>query len=65
MSSKSSNIKSKESLPILFYPVNILGLSLKNRIVFGAHISNMSEESLPGEKHFFSIEKEQLEVQQL
>ena len=45
-------MKSKnEYFPLLFSPIEIRGRSLRNRIVFGAHTSNMSEQGLPGERH--------------
>ena len=46
-------MKSKnEYFPLDFSPIEISGLSLRNRIVFGAHTSNMSEQGLIGERHF-------------
>ena len=45
-------MKSKNAyFPLLFSPIEIRGRSLRNRIVFGAHTSNMSEQGLPGERH--------------
>ncbi|MDE0792689.1 MAG: hypothetical protein OSB08_03475 [SAR324 cluster bacterium] len=42
-------MKSKnEYFPLLFSPIEIRGRSLRNRIIFGAHTSNMSEQGLPG-----------------
>ncbi|MGI9412119.1 MAG: FAD-dependent oxidoreductase, partial [Hyphomicrobiales bacterium] len=38
--------------PTLFSPVRLRHKELKNRIVFGAHTPNMSEDSLPGDRHF-------------
>jgi 2,4-dienoyl-CoA reductase-like NADH-dependent reductase (Old Yellow Enzyme family)/thioredoxin reductase len=35
----------------LFKPLKLGHLTLKNRIVFGAHTANMSEGGLPGERH--------------
>lgn len=35
----------------LFSPVNLRGHTLRNRIVFGAHTTNMAVEGLPGERH--------------
>ena len=40
-----------EAYPQLFSPLRLRHLTLKNRIVFGAHTANMSEEGLPGERH--------------
>ena len=40
-----------EYFPLLFSPIEIRGHSLRNRIVFGAHTANMSEQGLPGERH--------------
>ena len=40
-----------EKFPRLFSTVNLRGHSLRNRIVFGAHTTNMSENGLPGERH--------------
>ena len=41
-------MKSKnEYFPLLFSPIAIRGRSLRNRIVFEAHTSNMSEQGLP------------------
>ena len=40
-----------ENFPRLFSPIDLRGHSLRNRIVFGAHTANMSEEGLPGERH--------------
>lgn len=37
--------------PRLFAPVQLRGHDLRNRIVFGAHTSNMSEDGLPGAQH--------------
>ncbi|MDG2482934.1 MAG: oxidoreductase, partial [Alphaproteobacteria bacterium] len=37
--------------PHLFEPLSLRHLTLKNRIVFGAHTANMSEEGIPGERH--------------
>ena len=40
-------MKSKnEYFPLLFSSIEIRGRSLRNRIVFGAHTSNMSEQGL-------------------
>ena len=40
-----------EYFPQLFSPIEIRGHTLRNRIVFGAHTANMSEQGLPGERH--------------
>lgn len=40
-----------ENFPRLFSPIDLCGHSMRNRIVFGAHTSNMSEQGLPGERH--------------
>jgi 2,4-dienoyl-CoA reductase-like NADH-dependent reductase (Old Yellow Enzyme family) len=40
-----------EAFPHLFQPLKLRHLTLKNRIVFGAHTANMSEAGLPGERH--------------
>ena len=39
------------NFPRLFSPINLRGHTLRNRIVFGAHTANMSEQGLPGERH--------------
>ena len=39
------------TFPNLFRPLQLAHLTLKNRIVFGAHTANMSEGGLPGERH--------------
>jgi len=41
-----------DAFPHLFTPLKLAGHTLKNRIVFGAHTANMSEEGLPGDRHF-------------
>ncbi|MFP6729405.1 MAG: FAD-dependent oxidoreductase [Alphaproteobacteria bacterium] len=38
--------------PTLFTPVTVGSHTLKNRIVFGAHTTNMGEDGLPGDRHF-------------
>jgi len=38
--------------PTLFSPVRLRHKELKNRIVFGAHTPNLSEDGLPGDRHF-------------
>lgn len=40
------------AFPHLFTPIKLRHLELKNRIVFGAHTVNMSQEGLPTERHF-------------
>jgi 2,4-dienoyl-CoA reductase-like NADH-dependent reductase (Old Yellow Enzyme family)/thioredoxin reductase len=40
-----------EALSHLFQPLKLRHVTLKNRIVFGAHTANMSEAGLPGERH--------------
>ncbi|MCI5097631.1 MAG: FAD-dependent oxidoreductase [Rhodobacteraceae bacterium] len=35
----------------LMSPLDLRGRSLRNRVVFGAHTSNMSENGLPGDQH--------------
>jgi len=40
-----------ETFPHLFQPLQLRHVTLKNRIVFGAHTANMSERGLPGERH--------------
>jgi len=35
----------------LFSPIRLRNVNLRNRIVFGAHTPNMSEEGLPGRRH--------------
>ena len=37
--------------PHLFQPLRLRHLTLKHRLVFGAHTANMSEGGLPGERH--------------
>ncbi len=39
------------AFPILFSPIKLRHVELRNRIVFGAHTPNMSEEGLPGRRH--------------
>ena len=41
-----------ENYPTLFSPVRLRHKELKNRIVFGAHTPNMSDDGLPGDRHF-------------
>ena len=40
------------SYPHVFAPLTLRHLTLKNRVVFGAHTANMSEEGIPGDRHF-------------
>jgi len=40
-----------QEFPRLFEPLTLRHKTLKNRIVFGAHTANMSEDGLPGERH--------------
>jgi 2,4-dienoyl-CoA reductase-like NADH-dependent reductase (Old Yellow Enzyme family)/thioredoxin reductase len=37
--------------PALFQPLQIQHKTLRNRIVFGSHTANMSDQGLPGERH--------------
>jgi 2,4-dienoyl-CoA reductase-like NADH-dependent reductase (Old Yellow Enzyme family)/thioredoxin reductase len=37
--------------PAIFQPLQLRHLTLRNRIVFGAHTANMSEAGLPGDRH--------------
>jgi 2,4-dienoyl-CoA reductase-like NADH-dependent reductase (Old Yellow Enzyme family) len=41
-----------QQFPHLFTPLKLRHKTLKNRIVFGAHTANMSEDGLPAERHF-------------
>jgi len=41
-----------EHYPHLFEPAKLRHLTLRNRIVFGAHTANMSIGGLPGDRHF-------------
>ena len=41
-----------QSYPTLFSPLKLRHVTLKNRIVFGAHTVNMSHEGIPGPRHF-------------
>ncbi len=43
---------SDTAYPHLFEPAKLRHLTLKNRIVFGAHTANMGENGLPGDMHF-------------
>jgi 2,4-dienoyl-CoA reductase-like NADH-dependent reductase (Old Yellow Enzyme family)/thioredoxin reductase len=40
-----------ENFPRLFSTINLRGHTMRNRIVFGAHTTNMAEQGLPGERH--------------
>jgi 2,4-dienoyl-CoA reductase-like NADH-dependent reductase (Old Yellow Enzyme family)/thioredoxin reductase len=40
-----------QPFPHLFQPLTLRHLTLRNRIVFGAHTANMSVDGLPGERH--------------
>ncbi len=40
-----------KTFPTLFSPIKLRHVELRNRIVFGAHTPNMSEEGLPGRRH--------------
>jgi 2,4-dienoyl-CoA reductase-like NADH-dependent reductase (Old Yellow Enzyme family)/thioredoxin reductase len=37
--------------PALFHPLQLRHKTLRNRIVFGAHTANMSNDGLPGDRH--------------
>ena len=37
--------------PHLFKPLKLRHKTLKNRVVFGAHTTNMAEGGLPGDRH--------------
>ncbi len=39
------------NFPRLFSTINLRGHTMRNRIVFGAHTTNMAEQGLPGERH--------------
>ena len=41
----------------LFSPVNLRGRNLRNRIVFGAHTTNMAEDGVPGERQIAYYEE--------
>lgn len=41
----------KPQFPHLFRPLDLRHRRLKNRLTFGAHTANMSEQGLPGERH--------------
>ena len=38
--------------PSLFSPIDLRHKTVKNRVVFGPHTVNMSDEGLPGDRHF-------------
>ena len=38
--------------PTLFSPIELRHKTLRNRIVFGAHTSNMADDGLPADRHF-------------
>ena len=40
-----------QSFPNLFKPLRLRHVTLRNRIVFGAHTANMSDLGVPGERH--------------
>ncbi len=40
-----------QPFPHLFQPLGLRHLTLRNRIVFGAHTANMSVDGLPGDRH--------------
>ncbi len=40
-----------DAFPHLFQPLHLRHVTLRNRIVFGAHTANMAEQGLPGERH--------------
>lgn len=40
-----------QAFPALFQPLQLRHKTLRNRIVFGAHTSNMSDDGIPGERH--------------
>ena len=39
------------SFPALFQPLQLRHKTLRNRIIFGSHTANMSDQGLPGERH--------------
>ncbi|MEH6579913.1 MAG: FAD-dependent oxidoreductase [Amphritea sp.] len=43
--------KPPHKFPHLFQPLTLRHKTLRNRITFGAHTTNMSEEGLPGKRH--------------
>ena len=44
-------MKTNNHFPRLFSPIKLRGKTLRNRLVFGAHTTNMSEQGLPGDRH--------------
>ena len=44
-------MKTNNHFPRLFSPIKLRGKTLRNRIVFGAHTANMSEQGFPGDRH--------------
>tara|TARA_Y100001970_G_C14241803_1_gene865393 strand:+ start:1616 stop:3607 length:1992 start_codon:yes stop_codon:yes gene_type:complete len=44
-------MQNNQNFPLLFSPINIRGHRIRNRIVFGAHTANMSENGLPSKRH--------------
>ena len=38
-------------LSVLLQPLRLRHLTLRNRVVFGAHTANMSIDGLPGDRH--------------
>ena len=47
----SSRISEVTDFPHIFRPATLAGHTLRNRIVFGAHTTNMAEDGLPGARH--------------
>ncbi len=46
-----------EAFPHLFQPLKLRHVTLRNRIVFGAHTANMAEQGLPGDRHLAYYEE--------
>lgn len=44
-------MNSPSSFPRLFSPIDLRGKSLRNRIVFGAHTANMTDQEIPSKRH--------------
>ncbi|MGI9053114.1 MAG: FAD-dependent oxidoreductase [Ilumatobacteraceae bacterium] len=42
---------STDQFPHLFQPLTLRHVTLRNRVVFGAHTTNMAEQGLPGARH--------------
>ena len=40
-----------QPFPHVFQPLTLRHVTLRNRIVFGAHTANMAEQGLPGRRH--------------